>query len=127
MKRVTFYVRPKGYSTGTESAYETTYEWNNDHPTEWFLQYYDKLIEMVKKNDKTAEFIEARIACKPTHGFTKALLEKIGNEVASVYGAVCTSVKCFLNSVEFHCNECGEKFTTLMTYDEIKQEYASLL
>ena len=82
---------------------------------------------MVKKNDKTAEFIEARIACKPTHGFTKALLEKIGNEVASVYGAVCTSVKCFLNSVEFHCNEYGEKFTTLMTYDEIKQEYASLL
>lgn len=127
MKKVDFYVREAGYSEGTGSAYNTTYKWDKDHPTEWFLKFYDKLIEMVKKSEPNAEFIEAKIACKPTHGLTKAQLEKVGNEVAAVWGGVCTGVKCFLNSVEFKCQEYDEKFTTTLTYDEILKDYAYAL
>lgn len=124
MKKMTFYVRPAGYSKGKAGAYETTYQWDTDHPQEWFLNYYNKLVAMVKKSDPTAEFVEVKVACKPTRGLTKAQLEKVGNEVASVWGGVCTGVKCFLNSVEFKCQEYDEKFTTTLTYDEILKEYA---
>ena len=119
MKKVNFYVREKGYSEGTGGAFTITYQWDKDHPTEWFLNYYDKLVEMVRKSYPDAEFIEPQIACKPTHGFTKAQLEEIGNDIAATWGAVCTGVKCFLNSVQFNCNEFGEKFETTLTYDEI--------
>jgi hypothetical protein len=126
MKKVTFYIRPQDYDNGA-SAYEVELNYNQDFPKEAFLKDYDKLIAHVNKYYPDAKFIEMKVASKPQQGFTKALLESIGNEIASVYGAVCTGVKCFTKSVEFHCNEYGEKFTTLMTYDEIKQDYAYML
>ena len=48
---------------------------------------------------------------------------RIGQEVASTWGAVCTGVKTYPNSVMFECNEYGEKFTTHMSYDYINKEY----
>ena len=128
MKKVTFYIQPKDYSKGTVGAYEVDLSYDRDYPAETFLMHYDKLIDNVRsQTDKDAEFIEMKVATKPQQGFTKALLERIGNEVASGWGAVCTGVKCFKNSVQFNCNEYGEKFTTLMTYEDIKKDYAYML
>ena len=48
---------------------------------------------------------------------------RIGQEVACGWGAVCTGVKTYPNSVMFECNEYGEKFTTHLSYDYINKEY----
>ena len=127
MKKVNFYVREAGYSEGTGSAFSIAYEWKKDYPKELFLNQYNKLIEMVKKEYPTAEFVEVELTCKPTRGLTKETLMKVGQEVASTWGAVCTSVKPFLNSVRFNCNEYGENIETTLTYDEILKDYAYVL
>ena len=127
MKKVAFYVREKGYKEGNGRAFEVEYVWNKDYPKETFLKHYDKIVATVQRDNPSAEFIDAKIITKPSEGFTKAKLLEIGQEVASIYGAVCTNVKPYTKSVEFLCNECGEKFTSLMTYEEIKKEYANML
>lgn len=50
-------------------------------------------------------------------------LLKIGNEVASTWGAYCESFDVYPNLVVFNCNERGEKFTTQMNWDDLKIEY----
>lgn len=51
-------------------------------------------------------------------------LMKIGQEVASCWGAVCTGFKRKKDSVLFHCNECGDVFDTEVTYKEIDEDYS---
>ena len=128
MKKVTLYVRDEGYSKGTGQSFELDYTTKLDYTKEFHLAHYDTLVGLVKKEYPKAEFVEVKLEVSPsTVGFTKNKLLEIGQEVASGWGAVCTGVKCFKNSVQFNCNEFGEKFTTLMTHDEIKQEYARML
>lgn len=47
----------------------------------------------------------------------------IGQEVASLWGAVCTGHKTLKDKVRFYCNEAGEEFITELTYKEIETEY----
>lgn len=51
-------------------------------------------------------------------------LMKIGQEVASCWGAVCTGFKREKGSVTFYCNECGDAFETEVTYQEIEEDYS---
>lgn len=127
MKQVSFYVREKGYKEGNGQAFEVDYRWDKDYPKETFLKHYDMIVATVNRDYPNLEFVEAKIITNPQEGFTRKKLLEIGQEVASVYGAVCTNVKTYTKSVEFQCNEYGEKFTTFMTYEEIKQEYANML
>lgn len=75
-----------------------------------------------KKKYPNAEFIDVLVPTKSK--IDKNLLMSIGQEVASGWGAVCTGVKTYPKSVMFECNEYGEKFTTHLSYDHIKEEYA---
>jgi len=56
---------------------------------------------------------------------TKEQLLNVGNEVASIYGAVCVGYHLDKNNeVVFECNECGDEFeTTPMSLAEIVKEY----
>lgn len=55
----------------------------------------------------------------------KAELMRIGNDIASLWGACCCDVKVNYNTKEvvFICNERGEKFTVTVPFDDIKNEY----
>lgn len=47
---------------------------------------------------------------------------KIGNRVASLWGATCEDWEILRNGkIRFYCNECGEKFTTELTPEELQQ------
>lgn len=54
---------------------------------------------------------------------SKSKLNEIGYDIASLWGAECTSIKTYENLVEFNCIEHGERFKTYMSYDEIKEDY----
>lgn len=56
---------------------------------------------------------------------TKTLM-MIGQDVASLWGAVCTGLKRKNDSVIFYCNEHGDLFETEMTYKEIEEEYGNI-
>ena len=127
MKKVKFYVREKGYQEGNGLAFEVDYHWDKDYPKETFLKHYDMIVGTVKRDNPNAEFIDAKIITEPAEGFTKDKLMEIGQDIASIYGGVCTNVKTYTKSVEFMCNEHGEKFTSVMTYEEIKKDYANML
>lgn len=49
-------------------------------------------------------------------------LRMVGQQVASLWGACCTGFERKKDSVVFYCNECGEKFITELTYDEVQEE-----
>ncbi len=51
-------------------------------------------------------------------------LMKIGQEVATLWGAVCTGFKKKKDSVIFYCNECGDGFETEVTLKEIEEDYS---
>lgn len=127
MKTVNFYIREEGHKDGIGQVLCQAFGWPDDHPKEWYLRFYDKLIENIREYYPKAEFIDAMLTVAPKEGFTKEKLLKIGQEVASGWGAVCTGVKTFPKCVQFNCNEFGEKFTTTLTYEEIKEEYAYML
>ena len=50
-------------------------------------------------------------------------LKRIGNNVASNWGAYCESyeVNEEEKSVTFYCNECGDRFYTTLSFDELKE------
>lgn len=58
--------------------------------------------------------------------FSKERLMRIGQEVASNWGAYCTNVKIKKNSVIFECNEYGEQFITKLTYERIEEKYGDV-
>ena len=52
-------------------------------------------------------------------------LLKVGTEVASLWGAECYDYKIVKENKEviFYCIEAGEKFTTSVTFQELKSDY----
>lgn len=80
-----------------------------------------RIVKDFKKFYPKASTIDLLIASKPK--INKDRLMRIGQEVASCWGAVCTGVKTYENLVTFECNEYGEKFSTTISYDEIKEDY----
>lgn len=126
MKKITFYVREKGYKTGEGESFDVQYSWKHDHSKEDYLKHYDQIVGCVKKDYPDAEFIDAKLTTT-NKSFTKKQLMAVGQELASVYGGVCTGVKTFPKSVQFDCNEYGDEFTTTLTYDEIREDYAYAL
>ena len=52
-------------------------------------------------------------------------LLKVGTEVASLWGAECYGYKIIKENEEivFYCIEAGEKFTTSVTFQELKSDY----
>ena len=52
-------------------------------------------------------------------------LLKIGMEVASLWGAECYDYKVIKENKEivFYCIEAGEKFTTSVSFQDLKSEY----
>jgi hypothetical protein len=52
-------------------------------------------------------------------------LLKIGIEVASLWGAECYNYKVIKENKEivFYCIEAGEKFTTSVSFEDLKSEY----
>ena len=51
--------------------------------------------------------------------YTREELMRIGQEVASGWGACCIDYKEEKDGVVFYCNEFGENFTTKLTYEEL--------
>lgn len=100
---------------------------NGDFPKAAILAKEDFLISSLKKSIPNAENICMLVEINNPQISKKVLLEKVGPEVASGWGAECTSVKAYKNMVVFKCIECGERFETSMTYDEIKKDYKNLL
>lgn len=55
---------------------------------------------------------------------THQQIMRVGNEVASVWGAVCVGYHYEGHDIVFECNECGEEFdTTPMTEEEIIKDW----
>lgn len=63
------------------------------------------------------------LSVSPTENYTREEIMRIGNEVASLWGAYCTN--CHkddsIRVVRFDCIEHGESFVTDVTYDELKE------
>ena len=116
MKTIKYYI-----DKGLKGSEVVAYNYKTDFPKEAVLKFKDDFINNIKKDYPNAEFIDILVTDKPK--IDKAKLMRIGQEVASGWGAVCTGVKTYPNSVMFECNEYGEKFTTHLSYDYINKEY----
>lgn len=118
MKKIRALIKEKG-----GISYEATLTFNVDLSKEEVKK--ENTREAIKKVFKVhypkAETIDLLIPSKPK--IAKDRLERIGQDIASVWGAVCVGVKTYENLVTFECNEYGEKFSTTMSYDEILKEY----
>ena len=117
MKNVKVFINQGKYGSKV-----VTYTYNRDCTKEEILADVDDLIRQAKEENPKAEFVDVLIPTKSR--IKKDRLMRIGQEVASGWGAICTSVKTYLNSVCFECQEYDEKFTTHMSYDRIEKEYA---
>ena len=57
------------------------------------------------------------------HKYSDDTVMRIGNEVASLWGACCFDYK--VNKKErtviFYCNECGEEFGTSVSFDDLEK------
>ena len=103
-------------------SYDLNFDLRDNYPKEEVLKFKDKFVEVVKKQHPNAEVVRIMIPTKSK--IAKDKLMRIGQEVASGWGAICVGVKTYEDEVEFTCNEFGEVFTTTLTYEEIKEEYA---
>lgn len=103
-------------------SYDLNFDLKDNYPKEEVLKFKDKFVEVVKKQYPNAEVIRLMIPTKSK--IAKDKLMRIGQEVASGWGAICVGIKTYEDEVEFTCNEFGEVFTTTLTYEEIKEEYA---
>ena len=117
MKSVNVYV-----SEGLGGCFTVKWTFKGDYSADTVRLYAWDIEAKVKKEYPKAEFIDVLVPTKSK--IDKKLLMSIGQEVASGWGAVCTGVKTYPKSVMFECNEYGEKFTTHLSYDHIKEEYA---
>ena len=109
-------------SHGIKGSKVVAYEYECDFPKEFVLDNKDDFLNNIKKEYPTAEFIDILVTTKPK--IDKAKLMRIGQEVASAWGGICTGVKTYPESVCFECNEYGEKFTTHLSYDYINQKFS---
>lgn len=120
MKSVNVYV-----SEGLKGSFTTRYSFGGDYSKESVLASADTIKARAKKDYPNAEFVDVLVPVAPK--IDKETLMEIGQEVASGWGAVCTGVKTYPESVMFECNEFGEKFTTHLSYDYIREEYKDML
>lgn len=108
-------------SEGKYGSKVVEYTYGKDYPKEVLLANVDRMIKEIKEDNPKAEFVDILIPTKSK--IAKERLMRIGQEVASGWGAICTNVKTYPNSVCFECQEYDEKFTTRLSYDEIEKEY----
>lgn len=106
--------------------YEATFNLKTDCPKALILAKEASFIEAVKSKHEGATDVELMVELSNPPISKKKLLE-VGTEVAAGWGAECTSVKAYKSHVVFNCIECGERFTTTLTYDDIKSDYAYCL
>ena len=118
MKRVKALIKETGGIT-----YEATLTFNRDISKEELQKdsVRKAIVNIFKKNYERAKTIDLLIPSKSK--IAKDRLMRIGQEIACGWGAVCTGVKTYENLVTFECNEWGEKFSTTLSYDEIKEDY----
>ena len=118
MKKIKALIKEKGGIT-----YEATLTFNRDITKEELQKegIRRRIIEIFQENYKNAKTIDLLIACKPK--IAKDRLIRIGQEIASEWGAVCTGIKTYENLVTFECNKYGEKFESTMSYEEIEEDY----
>lgn len=103
--------------------YESTLTVKRDMTREEIWENENVFIEAVQKYNPGATDVELLVEVTKPEINKKLLLNEVGPEVASGWGAECTAVKCYKNKVVFYCIEHGERFTTTLTYDDIKEEY----
>lgn len=116
MKNIKFYV-----DNGLKGSEIVSYSFGHDFPKEEVLNRQQAFINAIKDDYPNAKSISVLVPTTPK--ISKKLLMEIGQRVASGWGGVCTGVKTYPNVVCFECNEYGEKFTTHMSYDDIKNKY----
>lgn len=92
-----------------------------DFTKEEVLSNKGELVSYIKKEHPRAKTIDILIPTKQTR-FTKKQLEEVGINAASSWGAEYLGHKCYENFVEFGAVEYGERFSFLLTYDEIAKD-----
>ena len=102
-------------------SFVVKHTFNGDYSIDTIRIYASAIENKIRKDYPNAKFVDVLIPT-PTK-IEKNLLMAIGQEVASGWGAVCTGVKTYPNSVCFECNEYGEAFTTHLSYKDIYKEY----
>ena len=101
------------------------FTFTRDVSKEEVIKWIPKIKERVLEQYPKAKFIDVLVSVKAR--YKKELMMRIGQEVASGWGAVCTGYKTYPESVMFECNEFGEEFTTHLSYDYISKNYGYLV
>lgn len=120
MKTVKYYAK-----TRDGSSFDIELKLKRDFSKKDILEAKDalkkKVLDDYKAKGYDIELLELKITVPSK--ISKEKLNEIGHDIASTWGAECTSVKTYESLVEFSCIEDGERFRTYMTYDELKEEY----
>lgn len=119
MKKIKALIREEGGRN-----YEATLTYPQDFTKEELKSEStrQRIVNDFKKFYPKASTIDLLIASKPK--INKDRLMRIGQDIASVWGAYCVDVKTYENLVTFNCVEYGEKFSTTLSYEEIEKEYS---
>ena len=111
--------------TPYEGMQRYTYTLGQNVAKDYLRQKINVLLEKAKEDFPNAAFVDVLIEVEPK--YSKKILMEIGQDVASGWGGECLSFKTYPNCVQFSCQECGERFSTILSYSEIEKKYANYL